>query len=422
MAISVVMPKLGLTMTEGVVEEWNKQEGDSVQKGDILCSISSEKLSQDIEAEASGTLISIVVPTGESAPCTAPIAYIGEAGEQPDSADEANTAAPQAATKTQAQDAPEPARRVAASNDDTISNDSSAEQRLFISKLARRMVREKQLDIRKITGTGGRGRITRRDVEHFLAQGQTTEAQEGAAQGPQGQSSSAQRTFAAQGFTGMRKAIAANMMQSLHSTAQVTLQRKVNVTRLLEFREEMKARVAAQMASGTFNLNVLLLKATALALRDNPAMNSRYDGEKLLHPEAINIGVAVALDEGLVVPVIGDVDKQPLSQLGGAFKRAVQEARSGTISSHLEGSFSITNLGAQGIEYFTPVLNPTETGILGVGAIGERLYLDDAGEVKVAHELPLSLTFDHQVVDGAPAAEFLAAIAAYLEAPYSLLL
>lgn len=404
MATSVVMPKLGLTMTEGVVEEWSKQEGDTVKKGEAICTISSEKLSQDVEASADGVLLKILVPAGETALCTAPIAYIGEADEKvgTEVAAASKPSSSEVATTASASAGPVAALEAPASTGKAKSG------RIFISKLAKKIALEHGIDYRLVTGTGGNGRITRRDIERFIASEVHAE--------PVTVPSTA--SAAGAGLTGIRRAIAKNMMHSLHSTAQLTLQRKVDISALMQFRTELKSKLSDP---SVLSLNILLLKAVALALRDIPEMNCHYDGQTLTQLEQINIGVAVSLDQGLVVPAIVDVAKKTLSEIAQDFRTTVDSAREGQFESNVAASFTITNLGSEGIEYFTPVINTPEIGILGVGALSDRLYFDEAGTIKAAKDLPLSLTFDHQIIDGAPAARFLSTIAEYLESPYQLL-
>lgn len=404
MANAVLMPKLGLTMTEGVVDEWSKKEGDSVSKGEVVCSISSEKLTQDIEAEQDGVLLKIVVPTGGTAKCTAPIGYIGQAGESLP----AGIAAHSSVVSQAHTDAPVAAHKVVAVPAVVATRGGS--HRIFISKLAKKIALDKGLDYSLITGTGGNGRITKRDVEKYVATAHLTSA-----------NAVSNLASAGVGLSGMRRIIAKNMMNSLHSTAQLTLNRKADVTQLMQFRTELKAKLVGTAGHDALSLNVLLMKAVALALRDVPQMNCHYDGQQLQPMSDINIGVAVALDEGLVVPAIANVADKTLSQLARDFKAAVTKVREGNYETGVAGTFTITNLGSESIEYFTPIINTPEVGILGVGALQSRLYLDKAGVVQEARELPLSLTFDHQVIDGAPAAHFLSVVVHYLANPYLLL-
>ena len=278
--------------------------------------------------------------------------------------------------------------------------------------MARKIATEKGYDISLIKGTGGNGRITRRDVESYqpslvadkvvepLTQAMTT--------GQYGE-----------GLEGMRKIIAERMMNS----PQVTLHRKADLTELLKFRKELKAKVHTPLENGELGITTLLTKAVTKALRDFPALNAWYGGGIHQIHERIHIGMATALDDGLVVPVIQDADRMTLADLGQSIKTLANQARKGTLASDLySGStFSITNLGGPGVEYFTPILNSPEVAILGVGATQQALAFNEEGEVVQKDYLPLSLSFDHQVIDGLPAAEFLARVVSYLEDPYLLI-
>lgn len=400
MATEITMPKLGLTMTEGTVDSWLKKEGDSVEKGEAVVTISSEKLSSDVEATASGTLIKILVPEGEDAVCKAPIGLIGAEGE--DTAADApveETAAPKkAATPSEEKAAPAPV------------NERKTGERIFITPLARKIAKEKNYDISKINGTGGNGRITRRDVEGYVPQAVT--------------SASAPEKAAGEGLSGMRKTIAQRMMASIHNTAQVTIQQKADMTALMAFRKDMKEKAGMPLNDGQMSITTLLSKAVILALKETPKMNSWYYDGKFEEVAEVHLGMAVALDEGLVVPVVQNADKMTLTDLGKTLNDRITKTRNGNLESeNYSGStFTISNLGKGGAEYFTPILNAPETGILGVGSLQKELAFDENSTVVEKQKLPLSLTFDHQVIDGAPAADFLAKVINYLQNPYSLVL
>lgn len=403
MVEKVLMPKLGLTMTEGIVNEWFKKEGDAVKKGDTLCSISSEKLSHDVESESDGFLLKIITPAGETALCKHEIALVGQLNEK---VSETTGSSIPAANNDSAQESPIKATKAVA----PTKSQSTDNKRVFISKLARKMILEGGIDAQQIVGTGGNGRITRRDVEKYLA---TMPQNKGESQRAP--------TNVGEGLSGMRRAIASNMMHSLHTTAQLTLQRKVNISQLMQFRTDIKAKLADTTCNSSFSLNIFLLKAVALGLKDVPELNSNYDGKNYQKFEDVNIGIAVSLDNGLVVPVVNNVTAKTLTQLEKEFKALVQDVRNGDFSSAKNGTFTISNLGSEGIEYFTPIINTPEVGILGVGSLSERLCFDENKEIKVIKELPLSLTFDHQIIDGEPAAKFLTAVSNYLENPYLLI-
>ena len=278
------------------------------------------------------------------------------------------------------------------------------------------MAAEKGYDISLIKGTGGNGRITRRDVEAYQPSLVADKVVEPL---PQAMTSGQY----GEGLEGMRKIIAERMMNSLHSSAQVTLHRKADLTELLKFRKELKAKVHTPLENGELGITTLLTKAVTKALRDFPALNAWYGGGIHKIHERIHIGMATALDDGLVVPVIQDADRMTLADLGQSIKTLANQARKGTLPSDLySGStFSITNLGGAGVEYFTPILNSPEVAILGVGATQQALAFNEEGEVVQKDYLPLSLSFDHQVIDGLPAAEFLARVVSYLEDPYLLI-
>lgn len=399
MATEITMPKLGLTMTEGTVDNWAKKEGDAVSKGEVVCTISSEKLSYDIESPVDGTLIQILVAEGDDAECTAPIGYIGEPGEQVSG--EASPAEPTSAPVEENKELSEEPKAQAAP-------ERKAGERIFITPLARKLAAEKGFDIAQINGSGGNGRITRRDVQRHQPSVETTIA-------------AASSTVGA-GLKGMRKTIAERMMHSLQSTAQVTIQQKADITNLLAFKKQLQSKSSVPLKDGQLSITTLLSKAVILALKETPDMNAWYQDGSYEKQEAVHLGMAVAVADGLVVPVVEDADRMTLTELGKTLNSRITEARDGSLAGkHYSGStFTISNLGKSGAEYFTPIINTPEIGILGVGSMQSQLAFDENREVVELKKLPLSLTFDHQIIDGSPAAEFLGRIIFYLENPYSL--
>ncbi|WP_304249293.1 dihydrolipoamide acetyltransferase family protein [Limosilactobacillus gastricus] len=401
MATEIVMPKLGLTMTEGTIDHWLVAVGDQVTAGQPILEISSEKLTSEVESPEAGTVLKLLYADGDTVPCKQAVAIIGDASE---TVDESSTASPAQAPVTESQP-------VAVNDVSTIEpTKPRSTGRILITPVARRLAAEKGYRIEDIPGTGGNGRITRRDVEGFVP---VKEA-----------APSVESEPARANLTGMRKTIAQRMMNSLHNSAQLTLHRKADVTGLMAMRQELKSKVEQPLDNGEISLTALITQAVIKALQEHPAVNAWFfEGDYQVQSQ-INIGIATALSDGLVVPVVQNADQLSLGQLGRTIKKLAGEARKGTLDSSLYAgsTFSITTLGAQGVEYFTPILNPPEIGILGVGALQKNLALGDDGEVIERTELPLSLTFDHQVLDGAPAAEFLGTVVDYLQSPYSLLL
>lgn len=410
MAIEILMPKLGLTMTEGTIETWLVNEGDYVDQGDPIVEISSEKLTNEVEASESGTLIKIVAQEGDVIPKSGVMAYIGEEGETIDSVVQTEETGTEEKNDNGADDS-EPDEQSQPSKESVKKRESG--ERIFITPVARKMAEEKGIDVQDVNGTGGNGRITRLDIERYVP------IEKSAAQ-------TTQETTVdyGVGLEGMRKTIAERMMRSVQSSAQVTNQRKIDITELMIFREEMKEKVNEPFTQGELSINTLLTKAVVMSLLDTPEMNAWYHAGEYIKVDDIHIGMATAIDDGLVVPVIENAHQMSLSQLGPSIRKVTSEAQKGTLDGSLySGStFSITNLGGYEIEYFTPIINTPEVGILGVGAIQKEIELDDNGEVIQKRKLPLSLTYDHQIIDGAPAAEFLSKIADYLQDPYRLLI
>ncbi|MBJ8325731.1 dihydrolipoamide acetyltransferase family protein [Streptococcus pacificus] len=405
MAKEVVMPKLGLTMTEGVINNWLVKEGDAVSTGQPILEISSEKLTSDVESPASGTVLKILYEAGDTVKCKEPIAFIGQEGEElPLQEGQDQKAEPEKQSADKESTSTTEVKKIATKG--------SGSDRIFITPLARKIAKEKGYNIEEIPGTGGNGRITRRDVENFKPSTDSvlqTQVQNNQVYGT--------------GLEGMRKTIATRMMSSLQNAAQLTLHRKADITSLLDFRTEIKGRVKMPLENGELGITTLLTKAVTKALRNHPNINVWYSNGQLITNEEIHIGMATSLDDGLVVPVIKNADKMTLSELGQSIKELSTQARKGTLPSNLySGStFSITNLGAAGVEYFTPILNSPEVAILGVGQTQKQLDLDSNDQLVKKSYLPLSLTFDHQIIDGAPAAEFLGSVVDYLEDPYQLL-
>ena len=409
MATKIVMPKLGLTMTEGQIDQWLVKKGDTVSSGESIVEISSEKLTGTVEAPSSGIILDIVHEVGETVPCKQVIAWLGNQGDEvtqtESRTDNSNLKTAEESISKAGVEATE------------ISAPLHQKGKIFITPLARKIAKERNLDYSVIKGTGGNGRITRRDVENYVPVVETSQVIEKA---PAHTPSDAHY---GDGLTGMRKIIATRMMNSLNQSAQVTLHRKANITQLIAFRNEVKTNTKWPLDSGEISLTTLVTKAVAKALSRHPEVNAWYGAGQYQLVDQINIGIATALSDGLVVPVIKNVDSLSLSYLGASIREVTAAARKGILeaSVYTGSTFTITNLGGQGIEYFTPILNSPEVAILGVGALQTSYSLGQEHQITENKELPLSLTFDHQVLDGLPAAEFLATVIQILEDPYQLI-
>ena len=421
------MPKLGMTMKEGTVEEWFKSEGDTVEEGESIVTISSEKLTNDVEAPASGTLLKIKVQAGEDAKVKAVLGIIGEEGEDigSDDDDSEETTQENKDNDTTSEDQQASSNEEQSDKKDT-EKEAKPEQRerIFISPLARSMAKDKDLDITRIKGTGGNDRITKLDVQRVDSEGYDYEGEAGTSD--ESVSSTTQNfdvSSIGEGLNPMRQRIAQNMRQSLNNTAQLTLHRKVNADRLLDFKARLSEELKDADQDVKLTVTALLAKAVVLALKEYGAMNARYENGELTEYDDVHLGIATSLEDGLMVPVIDNADTKSIGTLAKEIKtsaEAVREGNTGDVQLS-DATFTITNMGASGIEYFTPILNLGETGILGVGALAKELVLE-GDNVKQISRIPLSLTFDHQILDGAGAADFLKVLAKYIENPYLLML
>lgn len=376
MAVEVVMPKLGMSMKEGTVSVWNKEVGETVNKGESIASINSEKIEMEIESPAEGTILDIKVPEGEGVPPGTVICYIGEGNEQVERKKE-----------KEIQSKPK-------------------KERKKISPVARKMANSANLDIDTLVGTGPGGRITKEDVLHALPERKEKK----------------QNETVQQPINMMRKTIASRMMESLQTSAQLTITMKADVTKLTNLQQQLNETAIARYET-KLTITDFVAKAAILSLLEHPAMNSQYHNGVVETFENVHLGIAAALDNGLAVPVIRDAERLTLIELAKGIKLYGKKAREGKLlHDEIKGStFTITNLGAYGVEHFTPILNPPEAGILGVGTMYDTpVYRED--ELCKGTILPLSLTFDHRVLDGAPASAFLSTVKAHLEEPISILL
>ncbi len=409
MDAEVVMPKLGMAMKEGTVSTWNKKVGDSVSKGDMIASINSEKIEMEIEAPQDGVILDILVQEDVGVPPGTIICYVGKPSEQ---LTEQNSSA----NELQA-----PKNEVAAgvSLEEPPANVAPSKKRketVLISPIARKIAESENLNVETIKGTGPKGRITKADVEKVLAE-RASEASP-----PSVERDNLAINKETLPVAGMRKVIAGRMHNSLLNSAQLTINMKADVTDLLSLQREIKD-VIQQRHKVKISLTDFIARAVVLSLQEHKQMNSAYIDNEIHLYNHVHLGMAVALENGLVVPVIQHAEKMSLVELAAELKTRAANARQGQLSAdRMQGStFTITNLGAYGVEYFTPVLNPPETGILGVGAT-EDVPMYQGDELQKRNLLPLSLTFDHRVLDGAPAANFLGTIKQYLEQPILLLL
>lgn len=415
MAVKIEMPKLSLTMSEGTVLHWMKNVGDLVKKGEAIVEVSSDKEVVELDSPEDGVLLNVIAPEGESVKCHEVLAYIG----QPEEKAGDNSSEPKA-TVVDSNTAEKTAVPNAISNDRT-----SARANLKITPVARKMATEARMDLFSLVGTGPNGRITKEDVEKAIRDQAKVTAKPVTAEPEVPVTKQAPAAVTAAEKTpviGMRKVIAQRMQQSLQQSAQLTHHAKADITELLALKKKTAAHVETQF-HGKLTVTDFIARAVVLALKEHKQMNSALIENEIHIYHNIHLGIAADVENGLVVPVIKHAETKSLLELSNSIKELGQLAKAKNLSSdQMKGStFTISNLGGYGVEYFTPILNPPETGILGVGTAQETpVFVGETVEKRTL--LPLSLTFNHQVLDGAPAAEFLRTIKNYLEEPIHLLL
>jgi pyruvate dehydrogenase E2 component (dihydrolipoamide acetyltransferase) len=396
------------------VTRWVKQEGDTVKAGEIIVEITTDKLTSEVESEFDGTLLKIIAQEGEDIPVKGLLAYIGEAGE----AVGTTQAAPVAAPAVEA--AP-----VAAAPAAVAAPIVTANGRIKISPLARKIAAKMGVDYTSVNGSGPAGRIVQKDI---LAAAQNAPVAAPvaapvpvAAPTPVTVSSAINLMDGDEvvKMTGMRKVVADRMAQSRREIPSVTQNVKIDVTELMKFRKQINADLGVK-----YSVNDFILKAVAKALKNNKHILVSLDGDKIIKRAHVNIGMAVALEEGLIVPVLKDIDKMSLEEVSATAKDLAERAKTNKLNmDEYKGStFSISNLGMFGVETFDPIVNQPDSGILGVCAAQDELVMDDDGNISKRQFMRISFTFDHRLIDGATAAKFELAIKELLENPMKILL
>ena len=417
----ITMPRLSDTMTEGKVAKWHKNVGDDVKEGDILAEIETDKAVQDFESEFKGTLLYQGVSEGNATNVDEILAIIGPAGTDV-SAIVAGGGKQQSAISNQ-QSANQVVTPVETPKAE--SGVQSAESgRINISPLAKKMASEKGIDISTVKGSGDNGRIVKKDIENYQPSAapvqQTAAVSTSVASAPAAQVA---MNFVAGETTEtvnsqVRNVIAKRLSESKFTAPHYYLMVEINMDKAIEARKELNS-----LPDTKVSFNDMVIKATALALRKHPQVNSSWAGDKIIHHGNINVGVAVAIPDGLVVPVLKNADYMNYNQISASVKDMASRAKSkGLKANEMEGStFSISNLGMFGIETFTSIINQPNSCILSVGAIIEKPVVKN-GQIVVGNTMKLSLACDHRVVDGATGAQFLQTLKTYLESPLTMLL
>jgi pyruvate dehydrogenase E2 component (dihydrolipoamide acetyltransferase) len=436
MATQVLMPALSPTMEEGTLAKWLVKEGDTVSSGDLLAEIETDKATMEFEAVDEGIVGKILVAEGtEGVKVNDPIAILIEEGE---SIDDAAAEAPKAeapkaeAPKAEAPAAAEPASAPAATSAPAAPSSADG-NRIFASPLARRIAKDKGLDLGQIKGSGPHGRIVKADVESAspaskaAASAPAASAPAAAAPAPAGPGADAVvkmyegRDFEEMKLDGMRKTIAARLTEAKQTIPHFYLRRDIQLDALLKFRGQLNKQLESRGVK--LSVNDFIIKACALALQQVPDANAVWAGDRILKLKPSDVAVAVAIDGGLFTPVLKDADMKSLSALSAEMKDLAARARDRKLAPHeyQGGSFAISNLGMFGIDNFDAVINPPHGAILAVGAGVKKPVVGEDGELSVATVMSVTLSVDHRVIDGALGAELLQAIKDGLENPVAML-
>jgi len=415
MAIAVIMPKAGMAMEQGTITRWLKKVGDPIKKGEPILEIETDKVSMEVEAEVNGSLLAILEEAGAVVPVIQAIAWIGTAGEAVPSVEKTATAvktidpvkkvnevnpvitqqnpgkiAATPAAKTLAKEKKIDLAKIAPTSASGVikRRDVEAKANIKVTPLARKMALEREIDLQSIKGTGAGGKITVSDIEALPRPAKKIP------------------------LVGMRKVIAQRLCASKREIPEVTLTLSADVTALLALRTKLKAE------GKTFTVNDFILCAVARALSESPMVNATLENDVIHSWPDVNLGVAVGLDNGLVVPVLRKAQNYTLTELAAVAKQQIELARNGKLmpDDFLGGTFTITNLGMFGVEHFNPIINLPQVAILGICAAQERLFLDQ-GQVKAKTMMPLCLTHDHRVIDGVCGMNFLNRVKGLLENP-----
>jgi len=413
----VLMPRLSDTMTEGIIASWHKNVGDAVKKGEVLAEIETDKATMELESYKNGTLLYIGAKEGEKIAVNDLLCIIGEKGK-------VDVDAIVAAVKSSGKQEPAGSNQETATNSwepatSNLQQKSSGENgRIKASPLAKKLAVEKGIDLRKIQGTGDGGRITKQDIDNYketaVDKPQATERTQ-TAQIPS--IPAGKESFEEIPVSQMRKVIAKRLAESKFSAPHFYLTMAIDMDKAVESRGKLN-----EVSTVKISFNDMVIKACAIALKQHPAVNSSWLGEKIRRNHHVHVGVAVAVEEGLLVPVVKFADSKSLSQIAAEIKEFVQKAKDKKLQpSDWEGNtFTISNLGMFGIEEFTGIINPPDACLLAVGAIQQIPVVKD-GQIKIGNIMKVTMSCDHRVVDGATGSAFLQTLKGLLEEPLRML-
>jgi len=419
MAEIIRMPRMSDTMTEGVIAEWHKKVGDSVKSGELLADVETDKATMELESYETGTLLYIGVEKGKAALVNGILAIIGKKDEDFSALLTAGAAAP-AATAPSApvavEASPVAVEAVVAPLVSIATNETS--DRLKVSPLAKKIAQENGIDLHQVKGSADNGRIVKRDVENMVANAASSNqpiAEKAMAAVPV---VNGVESFEEVAVSQMRKTIARRLSESNFTAPHFFVTIEVNMGKAMAFRTEANASTNVKIS-----FNDIIIKAVASAIRQNPKINSSWLGDKIRYNHHIHIGMAVGMEEGLVVPVLKFADQKSLSQIATEARQFIDKAKQKKIQpADMQGNtFTISNMGMFDVENFTAIINPPDACILAVGKIKETPIVEN-GEIKIGQMMKMTLSSDHRVVDGSIASEFLKVLKANLENPIRILL
>lgn len=445
MAEVILMPKLSDTMTEGVVADWHKKVGDDVESGELLAEIETDKATMEFESFYDGKLLHIGVEKGDAAPVNDILAIIGEEGEEVDkiieehqkengeddekkesdkgaSTEEKSKDSSETSEKDKSDDAssatpdkkksetPSPAPEQTENKGESTTNHSGG--RIFASPLAKKLAKEKGIELADVKGSGDNGRIVKRDIENFVPY----ERPEGSA-APVPRAATTEESYSEENVSQMRKTIAKRLSESKFTAPHFYLTMDIDMDNAMEARKAVNASDDVKIS-----FNDMVIKASAIALRKHPAVNSAWMGDKIRKNDHVHVGVAVAVEEGLLVPVVRFADTKGMMQIGSEVKEYAKKAKDKKLQPEdWEGNtFTISNLGMYDIEEFTAIINPPDSCIMAIGAIKQVPVVKD-GAVVPGNVMRVTLSCDHRVVDGVTGSEFLNTFKSYMENPMMML-
>lgn len=415
---AVLMPRLSDTMTEGVIAAWNKNVGDAVKKGDVLADIETDKATMELESYKDGILLYQGAAAGEKIQVNDLLCIIGKADTNVDAIVHAVKGGGKTAVSKPAESAPQPSQPTSAS---VVSNTAPTvvnEGRIFASPLAKKIASEKGIDLKYVKGTGDNGRIVKYDIDNYKPAQEATQVAQPQAVANQPINQSTNQQYTEVPVSQMRKVIAKRLSESLFTAPHFYLTMSIDMDNAIAARTKLNEGGKVKIS-----FNDMVLKASAMALLQHPAVNSSWLGDKIRVNHHVNIGVAVAVEDGLLVPVVRNADKLSYSQIGAAVKDFAQKAKDKKLQPQdWEGNtFTISNLGMFGIDEFTAIINPPDACILAVGGISQVPVVKN-GVVVPGNVMKVTLSCDHRVVDGATGAAFLQTLKSFLEEPLKMLL